>query len=325
MNGTIPRRGMALVMVLLLLAVMASVCVSLSHRVPSQTEKMRSLQDYQQATWNAVSAESLALSILNENLKNEAYVHPAQSWASGPHVFPLPQGKIAVTLRDAQACFNLNVFAGTTEERRPSAVQHLTTLISRLDIPVRQAERIAESLRTFIGGYREEQMPSGHAESEYLTRPVPFWPANQPLTDISEIRVVQGMDAGLYQKLKPLVCALPENRLQININTLDVAQSVIPEALFAPGLSPVQARALLQHRPGKGWRSVGEFLASPYLKKVDEDTRKQVGELLTVNSNYFRLRTDVTVNETELTMNALIARMGSQHFSVLWHQTGESE
>ncbi|MEH4752542.1 general secretion pathway protein GspK, partial [Escherichia coli] len=36
-------------------------------------------------------------------------------------------------------------------------------------------------------------------------------------------------------------------------------------------------------------------------------------------------RSDITVNEIELTMNSLIVRMGPQHFSVLWHQTGESE
>ncbi|MDX7379662.1 type II secretion system protein GspK, partial [Enterobacter hormaechei] len=90
-------------------------------------------------------------------------------------------------------------------------------------------------------------------DSEYLARSVPFYAANQPLADISEMRVVQGMDAGLYQKLKPLVCALPMTRQQININTLDVTQSVILEALFDPWLSPVQARALLQQRPAKGW------------------------------------------------------------------------
>ncbi|HDD9453490.1 TPA: type II secretion system minor pseudopilin GspK [Escherichia coli] len=375
MNGFLPRRGMALLMVLLLLAVMASVCTGLSHRISRQTDRMRSLQDYQQATWYAVSAESLALSILNENLKNEEHT-PVYSWSIGSHLFPLSQGKIAVTLRDAQTCFNLNALAQPAKVSGAPGRQQLITLISRLDVPVQRAVQITESLQVFTGGGRDGQ---AQQESEYLTRPVPFWPAKQPLTDISEIRVVQGMDAALYQKIKPLVCALPMSRQRININSLDVSQSVIfwpakqpltdiseirvvqgmdaalyqkikplvcalpmsrqrininsldvsqsviLEALFGPGLSPVQARALLQQRPGKGWRNVGQFLASPYLKRVDENVRKQVGEFLTVSSHYFWLRSDITVNETELTMNSLIARTGSQHFSVLWHQTGESE
>ncbi len=315
-----PKRGMALVMVLLLLAVMASVSVGLSQRISRQTDRMRSLQDYQQATWYAVSAESLALSILNENLKNEEHT-PIYSWSIGSHLFPLSQGKTAVTLRDAQACFNLNALAQPAKVSGEGEGQ-LITLISRLDVPARRAAQITESLQAFIGGGRDGQKQK---DSEYLSRPVPFWPAKQPLTDISELRVVQGMDAALYQKIKPLVCVLPMNRQRININSLDVSQSVILEALFGPGLSPAQARALLQQRPGKGWRNVGQFLASPYLKRVDENVRKQAGEFLTVNSRYFWLRSDITVNETELTMNSLIARTGPQHFSVLWHQTGESE
>ncbi|HBH4975356.1 TPA: transposase, partial [Escherichia coli] len=50
-------------------------------------------------------------------------------------IFPLPQGQIAVTLRDAQACFNLNALAQPTTASRPLAVQQLIALISRLDVP----------------------------------------------------------------------------------------------------------------------------------------------------------------------------------------------
>lgn len=239
--------------------------------------------------------------------------------------FPLPQGQIAVTLRDAQACFNLNALAQPTTASRPLAVQQLIALISRLDVPAYRAELIAESLWEFIDEDRSVQTRLGREDSEYLARSVPFYAANQPLADISEMRVVQGMDAGLYQKLKPLVCALPMTRQQININTLDVTQSVILEALFDPWLSPVQARALLQQRPAKGWEDVDQFLAQPLLADVNERTKKQLKTVLSVDSNYFWLRSDITVNEIELTMNSLIVRMGPQHFSVLWHQTGESE
>ncbi len=320
-----PKRGMALVVVLVLLAVMMLVTITLSGRMQQQLGRTRSQQEYQQALWYSASAESLALSALSLSLKNEKRVHQAQPWASGLRFFPLPQGQIAVTLRDAQACFNLNALAQPTTASRPLAVQQLIALISRLDVPAYRAELIAESLWEFIDEDRSVQTRLGREDSEYLARSVPFYAANQPLADISEMRVVQGMDAGLYQKLKPLVCALPMTRQQININTLDVTQSVILEALFDPWLSPVQARALLQQRPAKGWEDVDQFLAQPLLADVDERTKKQLKTVLSVDSNYFWLRSDITVNEIELTMNSLIVRMGPQHFSVLWHQTGESE
>ena len=320
-----PKRGMALVVVLVLLAVMMLVTITLSGRMQQQLGRTRSQQEYQQALWYSASAESLALSALSLSLKNEMRVHLEQPWASGPRFFPLPQGQIAVTLRVAQACFTLIALAQPTTASRPLAVQQLIALITRLDVPAYRAELIAESLWEFIDEDRSVQTRLGREDSEYLARSVPFYAANQPLADISEMRVVQGMDAGLYQKLKPLVCALPMTRQQININTLDVTQSVILEALFDPWLSPVQARALLQQRPAKGWEDVDQFLAQPLLADVDERTKKQLKTVLSVDSNYFWLRSDITVNEIELTMNSLIVRMGPQHFSVLWHQTGESE
>ncbi len=66
------------------------------------------------------------------------------------------------------------------------------------------------------------------------------------------------------------------------------------------------------------------FLLSRYLQ-TSMSVLKTAKTVLSVDSNYFWLRSDITVNEIELTMNSLIVRMGPQHFSVLWHQTGESE
>ncbi len=128
-------------------------------------------------------------------------------------------------------------------------------------MPAYRAELIVESLWEFIDEDRSVQTRLGREDSEYLARSVPFYAANQPLADISEMRVVQGMDAGLYQKLKPLVCALPMARQQM-------------------------------------------FLAQPLLADVDERTKKQLKTVLSVDSNYFWLRSDITVNEIELTMNS---------------------
>ncbi|VED07707.1 type II secretion system protein K [Escherichia coli] len=145
-----PKRGMALAVVLVLLAVMMLVTITLSARMQQQLGRTRSQQEYQQALWYSASAESLALSALSLSLKNEKRVHLAQPWASGPRFFPLPQGQIAVTLRDAQACFNLNALAQPTTATRPLAVQQLIALITRLDVPAYRAELIAESLWSLL-------------------------------------------------------------------------------------------------------------------------------------------------------------------------------
>ncbi|EFI3079168.1 general secretion pathway protein GspK, partial [Escherichia coli] len=55
-----PKRGMALVVVLVLLAVMMLVTITLSGRMQQQLGRTRSQQEYQQALWCSDSAESLA-------------------------------------------------------------------------------------------------------------------------------------------------------------------------------------------------------------------------------------------------------------------------
>lgn len=53
-----PKRGMALVVVLVLLAVMMLVTITLSGRMQQQLGRTRSQQEYQQALWYNASAES---------------------------------------------------------------------------------------------------------------------------------------------------------------------------------------------------------------------------------------------------------------------------
>ncbi|HBI7533803.1 TPA: general secretion pathway protein GspK [Escherichia coli] len=100
---------------------------------------------------------------------------------------------------------------------------------------------------------------------------------------------------------------------------------ILLEALFDPWLTSVQASVLLQQRPAEGWNDVDQFLSNPILTRVDEYTKRKVKDVLVVQSNYFWLRSDITVNETELTMNSLISRQGPQYFSVQRHHTGDSE
>ncbi len=163
---------MALVVVLVLLAVMMLVTITLSGRMQQQLGRTRSQQEYQQALWYSASAESLALSALSLSLKNEKRVHLEQPWASGPRFFPLPQGQIAVTLRDAQACFNLNALAQPTTASRPLAVQQLIALISRLDVPAYRAELIAESLWEFLPTRTAASDTSGPCETAPRISPV---------------------------------------------------------------------------------------------------------------------------------------------------------
>ena len=52
------------------------------------------------------------------------------------------------------------------------------------------------------------------------------------------------MDAALYQRLLPFVCAQPDDALQVNVNTLRPSQAALLVALFPGELTLQEAQQL---------------------------------------------------------------------------------
>lgn len=300
----LPRRGMALITALVLMVMMTTIAINLFTRLAQQTSLATLEQHDQQARWYLASAESLALATLRQSLAKTSRVYLQQPWATMTHRYVVPQGTITATLSDAESCFNLNALANSDPQQQRIAREQLSTLLSRLAIPATRVKRFTAYLGQFF--------PSQNAQHILLV-------------DISELRAADGIDAGLYQKLKPLLCALPQTSQRININSLHEEQSVILEALFAPWLSASQARTLIQQRPASGWESVGQFLNAGPLAKVDDTIKTQLKNTLSVESHYFLLRAGITFAGVRLVSRSLISRAADKQFSILWHQTGDIE
>ncbi|MEJ8679579.1 type II secretion system minor pseudopilin GspK [Plesiomonas shigelloides] len=365
-----PKRGMAMVIVMVLLAVMTLLAANMSGRIQQQIGLALHQQEYQALPWLTTAAESQALRLLRDSVGLEPTVNLSQAWAQEDLHFALPQGRVSLALSDLQACFNLNALheaqislAGQTSGSSPNAgegggentepengepensepenptpesaaqngtplvVRQLLALLKSQDVPEYRAELLADSLWEFIDADSVVQTAQGREDSEYLARDLPFYPPNSLLTDVSEIRPVQGMDAELYQRVAPVLCAIPEKNLRINVNTLGEGNAPLLEAVFTPYLSRMQAEQILRERPQQGWESVAAFLQTPALADVDSAVKQRLKTLLTVSSDYFRLSVRIEMNGVRRDSEAVIGRSASdrQGFYVLWHQQGDLE
>ncbi|MBO1106676.1 type II secretion system minor pseudopilin GspK [Plesiomonas shigelloides] len=365
-----PKRGMAMVIVMVLLAVMTLLAANMSGRIQQQIGLALHQQEYQALPWLTTAAESQALRLLRDSVGLEPTVNLSQAWAQEDLHFALPQGRVSLALSDLQACFNLNALheaqtslAGQTSGSSPNAgegggensepengepensepenptpesaaqngtplvVRQLLALLKSQDVPEYRAELLADNLWEFIDADSVVQTAQGREDSEYLARDLPFYPPNSLLTDVSEIRPVQGMDAELYQRVAPVLCAIPEKNLRINVNTLGEDNAPLLEAVFTPYLSRMQAEQILRERPQQGWESVAAFLQTPALADVDSAVKQRLKTLLTVSSDYFRLSVRIEMNGVRRDSEAVIGRSASdrQGFYVLWHQQGDLE
>lgn len=305
-----PKKGVALMIVLVLLAAMASVAVSLSSGLQSQVMLAQTQQDYQQALWYANGAENLALNTLS---RRQEHLYFGKNGGLEYVRYPVEQGSIQLLLNDLQTCFNVNVLATSEVTSGSPYREQLVNLFTLLGVPASVANSLTEQIQIKVNG-KMASLPGEDVEGLPGT--------NFQMVDISELRQLRNMDAALYKKVTPFLCTLPTTKLAINVNTLSPKKSALLAALFFPFLNAEQARSVLLKRPVKGWDSVDNFLdALP--ASVNTQKIQRIKPFLQVESNYLQLNTLVHMNTLNVNMQSLITRTGKDIWTITWHQTGE--
>ncbi|TKB46682.1 type II secretion system minor pseudopilin GspK [Thalassotalea mangrovi] len=103
------QRGVALVIVLMVIALTTILATQMSSSLIFQQQRNENLESNQQAYWYAMGAEAFAKSVLYQDFQDDKNVtHLGQRWAIGETRFPVDLGEISGEIKDAQACLNLN-------------------------------------------------------------------------------------------------------------------------------------------------------------------------------------------------------------------------
>lgn len=103
------QRGVALLVVLLILALMVTMSTTIAERNGRAWQRTMAQVERLRAKWYARSAESLAAKILQRDASGSPNkTDLAQKWAQGPRRFTIDDGEVSGLIVDGQACFNLN-------------------------------------------------------------------------------------------------------------------------------------------------------------------------------------------------------------------------
>ncbi|WP_028024306.1 type II secretion system minor pseudopilin GspK [Enterovibrio calviensis] len=306
------QRGVALLVVLLIMALMTMVSVNMASRMFVNFDRAESQIRYQQAYWYAQSVESLARFGLEESFGDDDTVTLSQPWAVRDQIYPLDGGQATGNVFDRQACFNVNGLRDikpTENGTNPALVIALQQLIESQDIDSFEAETVAAATWEYVDVNTNVQSPLGVEDSEYEARSIPHVAPNGLIADISEWRAIHGVTREIYEKVSPLLCAIPSNQLVVNVNTLTEDDAPILTALLHPNLSEDQAKQLINERnPVDGWKDVASFIAEPVLSGLSDEDKEKLQKNLDVRSRYFELDTEITLDSTSLRLRALLQR-----------------
>ncbi|MGF1752240.1 type II secretion system minor pseudopilin GspK [Vibrio makurazakiensis] len=304
------QRGVALIVILMLLAIMATIAASMSERLFTQFKRVGNQLNYQQAYWYSLGVEGLALAGIKQSYSDNETINLSQQWAQEEQVFPLDYGQVRGRVWDKQACFNLNALSQATvptgSNNAPYEVKVWQTLMKELEVEPYKAEVIANSTWEFVDKNNEINTVSGVEDSTYEGMKPAYLAANSLLADSSELRAVYQVTGDVMQKVAPYICALPTDEWKLNVNTVMPEQAALLVAMFAPNLSLSNAQSLLKDRPFDGWSSINDFFAEASMSAVTEDIRKQAQPYLGVDSAYFELDAEILVEKSRVRIRSLL-------------------
>lgn len=301
-----PQRGVALITALLVVALATVAAVAMASRQQLDVRRTANLLDGDQAYLYALGVESWARVALARDARDNQVDKLDEDWANRLSPIAVPGGQVDGYVSDLQGRFNLNNLL--TAEGQPSEadVRYFQRLLRVLELN----EQLTVAIIDWLDPDFDTRFPEGAEDDYYLSTDTPYRAANRPFQSISELRLVKGVTAEVWNTLAPFVSALPE-RTPLNINT---AQAPLLAALVEE-FGARDGEQLVEARGEGGYEAVNDFLSQDAFAGRDTNA---IQPLLGVASKYFLVRAEVlvgtartrlfTVAERENTGVRLLAR-----------------
>lgn len=309
------QRGVALLMVLLVVALVSVMAVTLSGRLQTTVLRTANFQQAEQAYWYWLSAEEIVRELLQREVsESDGVVHQQQMWyqqSQSNSIYPVDGGAIKGEIQDLQSCFNLNSLrvedgvssgsgAGTAppsnapqatpnsgstpnagsntgnantgggattggslapdvlRERRKAQLRMLFMAVDE-NIESYAVDVIVDSLADWLDSDDNIDGSYGAESVDYQSLQFPYRAANSWLVHVSELRLVRGVTARIYNQIKPYVCVIPrDNSLKLNINTVKKDQPALLHAVTVGAMSMGDAASFLASRRESGYESMDD-------------------------------------------------------------------
>jgi general secretion pathway protein K len=284
------QAGVALVSVLLIVAVLMAIASRLLASHNLVINQHQNTFEQNQALHYALGAETLARQALYEDLTTSGpdSDHLGELWAQQTMPFELDEGGfLEAQLTDMNGCLNLNSLVGTDAA---AAMTRLKLMAQNLGLQ----PQIAETWKDWIDDDMEVTGFGGE-DRDYLVAQPPHRTPNQPVTNTSELNLLQNVDREQLAMLLPHVCLLPNATTLVNINTANAhTLAALDHSIALGSVEPIVATE-------RSFASVAEFI------ELYPDFTPAAGAL-TVKSEYFLLHAQAQVGNTSVTLQSLLFR-----------------
>jgi general secretion pathway protein K len=292
------QRGVALVMVLLIVAMSTTIAAFMAQQQGFWQRAMENGRDRAQARRIAEAGIDWARAVLADdkyvdNRSGGPNDHAKEMWAMKLPAIPVEGGEVQGTIVDQQGLFNLNNLVRNGMASAPDLAR-LQRLLTALGLP----QELGGALTDWMDA-NSETAANGAEDEYYMNLAKPYRCANRPLSDIGELAWVKGFDASIIRRLQPFVSVLPESGTAVNVNFAP------PEVLMAmlPGLTLQDARQQVTQIKSTPFRTTTDFL-----QQLPRNVTQDGNMNLSVSSQYFLVTGYATQGDGASAAHALLKR-----------------
>jgi general secretion pathway protein K len=300
LNNPYRQKGIALIMAMLVVAIATVTAVSLVHEQSFSIRKSSNLQQYDTGLLYGVALEDYARLFLNKDAKDSKIDHLGEDWAIGIPALPIEGGFLSGSIQDGQSLLNVNNLLFYEASRK-----QLVLLCKNLEVN----PDFITALIDWIDENTEAEVPDGAEDDYYTALEIPYRTANRLMADISELKLIKGVDNEMYMTLKPYLTALPE-KTALNLNTMSAE-------IFNTLELGKTGQEFIDERDKDAFTSLDDF--STRMQIVLDEKQK---EYLSVSTSYFLATGVVTLGEKSVTLNSLINRSENGQSKVLSRSLG---
>lgn len=293
------ERGLALLLVLLVIALLVAMVVEFDYKTRIDLRAAGNLRDGLQATYLAKAGIAAAQAILKDDQKrNLSTTNLTAIWAMPLPPLPLGEGTVSVQITDEASKFNINnlVSKGIPHQVVPSSVNEARILFELVQVDPNLVDAIIDWMDTD----NEPTGSLGAEEDYYQSLPKPYHCKNNTMDLLSELHLIRGITDEVYKKISPYLTVSSTG--PTNINTAD---QVVLQALL---LDETLAKKLMENRPFGSVTGLSSLFGPEIYSSVVLPLMNPQFPLLTVKSDIFSVEAQGRAHDIEKTVRALLQR-----------------
>jgi general secretion pathway protein K len=261
MNGNKGKRGMALLLVLMIVALMTSLLTDLAFSTMVDMRLTETFRDSTKAYYLAKGGINAGRMILQAD--SNRYDSLEESWSKGVINYPVGEGSVTIRIEDQDGKLSLN---GMVNGNNPQTIMtdrfYRLLVVMGLDSLADPAELTAALIDWIDTGndpYTEihtdgQSLPvSGAEDIYYQSQAQPYKSKNGPLETLQELSLIKGFTPEIVRQISPHLAV--NGSVAVNINTASA------EVLMALDLqiSDDTAQAIVNYRKTKPIKSIAQL------------------------------------------------------------------